>query len=382
MKIALLTDGIHPYVIGGMQKHSYYLTKYLTRNGAYVDLYHTPFRHALTEEIKNTACFTEEEKKYIRSFVINFPQYSKLPGHYLRESYEYSRRVFGLFRKESQVDFIYAKGFSGWKLLEEKRKGFRCAPIGIKFHGMNMFQKPPSFRGWLEQLIFRPPVKFNMMNADYVFSYGGKITNVIQNIGIDNSKIIELQTGVERDWLIPTVNKQDKIRRFLFLGRYERLKGIEELSSAILPLLSSYAFEFHFAGNIPDRKKIISDKIIYYGTVTDSENLKMILDGCDILVCPSYSEGMPNVILEAMARGLAIIATDVGAVNLMVSEENGWLLEGPDVRILQKTLEDAIRMPDEELRKKKYVSLRKVKENFLWENIVFTLINKIKTVIS
>ena len=41
MKISLLTDGIFPYVIGGMQKHSYYLVKYFAQIGVYVDLYHT-----------------------------------------------------------------------------------------------------------------------------------------------------------------------------------------------------------------------------------------------------------------------------------------------------------------------------------------------------
>ena len=44
------------------------------------------------------------------------------------------------------------------------------------------------------------------------------------------------------------------------------------------------------------------------------------------MVCPSYSEGMPNVILEAMARGLAIIATDVGAIAEMVDSTNGILM--------------------------------------------------------
>ena len=40
MRIALLTDGIYPYVMGGMQRHSYYLAKYLARAGVHVDLYH------------------------------------------------------------------------------------------------------------------------------------------------------------------------------------------------------------------------------------------------------------------------------------------------------------------------------------------------------
>ena len=40
MKIALITDGIYPYVMGGMQKHSYFLAKYLAKNKIKIDLYH------------------------------------------------------------------------------------------------------------------------------------------------------------------------------------------------------------------------------------------------------------------------------------------------------------------------------------------------------
>ena len=40
MKIALLTDGVFPYVNGGMQRHSYYLLKYFVKNKIHVDLYH------------------------------------------------------------------------------------------------------------------------------------------------------------------------------------------------------------------------------------------------------------------------------------------------------------------------------------------------------
>ena len=40
MRVALITDGIYPYVIGGMQKHSFYIAKYLAKNRVYVDLFH------------------------------------------------------------------------------------------------------------------------------------------------------------------------------------------------------------------------------------------------------------------------------------------------------------------------------------------------------
>lgn len=51
MTIALVTDGIYPYVIGGMQKHSFYLAKYLAKHGAKIQLYHfTTYNEEKTKE--------------------------------------------------------------------------------------------------------------------------------------------------------------------------------------------------------------------------------------------------------------------------------------------------------------------------------------------
>lgn len=373
MKISLLTDGIHPYVIGGMQRHSFYLAKYLAGNKIEIDLYH--FNQS-KYDISKLEFFSDDEKKYINSFVIEFPSFGKMPGHYLRESYEYSCRIFNAFQKKSRTDFICAKGFSAWKLLEEKRKGYKCAPVGVKFHGMNMFQKPPSFRGRLEQFMFRPAVKFNLKNADYVFSYGGKITDVIHKIGIPDSKIIEVPAGIEKKWLTENIKQSDTVRKFLFVGRYERLKGVEELTKAILCIKNKFEFEFHFVGSIPEKFKITGKKIYYHGIISSDEEIKRIMDMCDVLVLPSYSEGMPNVILEAMARGLAIIATDVGAVNLMVSEKNGWLLDSPNPQNIKLAMLDTINVSQKKLMAMRNDSLEKIIEYFLWEQISNELIKK------
>ena len=69
MKIALLTDGIYPYVIGGMQKHSYFLAKYLARNKINVDLYH--FKSIDNYNLPNP--FNADELLYIKSFEIDYP---------------------------------------------------------------------------------------------------------------------------------------------------------------------------------------------------------------------------------------------------------------------------------------------------------------------
>lgn len=372
--IALLTDGIHPYVVGGMQRHSFYLAKYFAKNGIYVDLYHT---NQSDYDISKLEFFTDEEKKFIRSFVIDFPRFGKLPGHYLRESYAYSKRIFEKLMENSNVDFIYAKGFCGWKLLEEKQKGLKCAPIGVKFHGMNMFQKPPSFRSWLEQLMLRPAVKFNIDNSDYVFSYGGKITDIIRQIGVQDSKIIEFPTGIDEDWISNSIKIPAVVRKFLYVGRYERLKGIQELSKAIKTFLNEERFQFDFIGPIPDHLKIINKNVFYHGQIIYQNEIRKIMDDCDVLILPSYSEGMPNVILEAMARGLAIIATDVGAVRLMVADTNGWLLDSPDIKKLTSAIAASINKSDNELFEMKKISMSKVREKFLWSKIIANTIQSI-----
>jgi glycosyltransferase involved in cell wall biosynthesis len=376
MKIALFTDGISPYVIGGMQKHSFNLAKYFARNKIYVDLYHT---NQSTYDISALDFFTKDEKQYIRSFVLEFPSLGSLPGHYIRESFEYSSRIFSLFSKNAGVDFIYAKGFTAWKLLDEKRKGYPCAPIGVNFHGFEMFQKAASFRSALEQvLLLRKPVMFNIENADLVFSYGGKITDLILGLGIQREKIIESPAGIEKDWIVSGIHPSKGVRKFIFVGRFERRKGIEELSNVLQNLVFRNNFEFSFVGDIPEKKRIISSSIRYLGKIRDPEVMKKVLGNSDILVCPSHSEGMPNVILEAMANGLAVLASDVGAVNKLVSVKNGWLIEAGNKKELKNALADAINQPQAIIDQFKKNSIAKV-QFFLWDNIILQLLADIQS---
>ncbi|MDQ3192351.1 MAG: glycosyltransferase family 4 protein [Bacteroidota bacterium] len=369
MKIAFLTDGIYPYVIGGMQKHSYYLAKFFAQNKVNVDLYHcVPFGKPLVEKLEG---FSEDELKYIKHTCIHFPAPGIIPGHYLQESWKYSSKLFVLLKnKLSDYDFIYAKGFTAWKLLAEKVRGLNCPPIGLNFHGFEMFQTPPSIKSRFEQLILKDPVKWNCAKADYVFSYGGKITAVIKNkVNIETKKIIEMPSGIETGWVNEQIKSKADPIKFLFVGRYERRKGIQELNKVLKGLIGEFNFEFNFIGPIPNYKKISSKKVIYHGSIFDQQKIKKIMRACDVLVCPSHSEGMPNVILEGMASGLAIIATDVGAVCEMVNESNGWLINAGKETALKNAMISAINTANKDLMRFKYNSLEKVKSCFLWNRI-------------
>jgi glycosyltransferase involved in cell wall biosynthesis len=66
----------------------------------------------------------------------------------------------------------------------------------------------------------------------------------------------------------------------------------------------------------------------------------------DVFVLPSRSEGMPLVLLEAMASGLPIVATRVGGIPEIVQNDIGWLCQPDDPYALVAAMRDAARSPD------------------------------------
>jgi glycosyltransferase involved in cell wall biosynthesis len=375
MRIALVTDGIWPYVLGGMQKHSYYLCKYLSQQGVKIDLYH--FNQS-TLDIHSLSVFSDAERANIRSILVPFPDSLKFPGHYLFRSLKHADAVYAeMLPHLANYDFIYTKGFTGAKLIRMKSSGkIKCAPIGVNFHGYEMFQVPPSRYIWLQQLLLlKNPVKWLSKQADVVFSYGGKITGIIESIGVSKSNIEILPSGVEKDFITTDVKPVHQPIRFLYLGRYERRKGIEEINQVISSLIQSNAHgaQFAFIGPLPESTQIHHPSVIYYGEVRDRNQLLSLIRENDVLLCPSWSEGMPNVILEAMSQGLAVLATDVGAVSGLVNTKTGWLLPSPSFIALKRTILSIINKPNE-VQAKKQAALNHLRDHFTWEKLSADLI--------
>ena len=90
---------------------------------------------------------------------------------------------------------------------------------------------------------------------------------------------------------------------------------------------------------------------------------------------------MPTVIMEAMASSLAIIATDVGAVNKQVDNENGWLLPNPNVNLLTNAMLEVINSSNLALMTKKNNSLHRIKTKFLWSNVIKNKIDLMERII-
>jgi glycosyltransferase involved in cell wall biosynthesis len=375
-----MTPGITPYVIGGLQRHSFNLTKYLARRGVQVDLYHTSFSEP--QKIDALDGMSEQEKANIVSIAIPWES-DRYIGHYLRALRKFSRNAFEIYKARPQVDCIIGKSLTAWEFVEAKRRGELLPPIGINFHGYEVFQQRPTARTKLEAAMLRPSFLRNASGADFVFSYGGKITKIIEEkMHIPTAKIIEIPGGIDPVMKLEAPPVTGKRRKFVFLGRYERRKGIDELNKAIAanPHWVDRC-EFIFIGDIPPKCRLNFPNLSYLGEIRDPAEIQSRLATADILLCPSHSEGMPNVILEAMAAGLAILATDVGAVSLLVTPANGILLATSTPGGIANAIEIFLIMPTTTLNEMKAHSHDHV-ANFFWPEIVDRTITALSGVIA
>ena len=134
-------------------------------------------------------------------------------------------------------------------------------------------------------------------------------------------------------------------RMVLFVGECLRDKGIYELVEAcrdipdIHLVLAGYIEESTKQDLIKISKE--EEMLKFLGQMPYEEVLRLMMI-CGIFVLPSYTEGFPNVILESMACGCAIIATTVGAIPELIGEEdgrqNGVLIPPRNADALKKAL--------------------------------------------
>ncbi|PSW57450.1 glycosyltransferase family 4 protein [Photobacterium leiognathi] len=130
---------------------------------------------------------------------------------------------------------------------------------------------------------------------------------------------------------------------FLLIARLLGDKGIREYVKAAKIVKQQYPEAvFELVGPedpSPDgiklnevNKWVSSGAIEYSGATTD---VRPFIENCSIYVLPSYHEGMPRTVLEAMAMGRPILTTDVpGCRETVVNGENGWLVEKANVEQL------------------------------------------------
>jgi len=137
----------------------------------------------------------------------------------------------------------------------------------------------------------------------------------------------------------------------LFMGRLDRDKGLHELIDALAVLRRQFpALQLRLAGE-GDRNGIIAHArargvmaaVDFAGWVTGPAKIKVWAEA-SVYVLPSYIEGLPMSVLEAMAAGLPVVASNVGGIpDLIKDDVNGLLVAPRDVPGLVAALERVLR---------------------------------------
>lgn len=199
-----------------------------------------------------------------------------------------------------------------------------------------------NFRNWLDgaNVLVKYYVRLVHKLVDAQIVLGEKLRYIFAGL-IPNEKVFVVPNGCDFDWSIDkgATTEPDKIR-VLYLSNFIRAKGILDVLHAIPRVKREYEnVEFVLAGAWfdDDVKQEIEatvqtdagECINLLGTVTGQSKVDALLQA-DLFVLPTYypAEGQPWVILEAMATGLPVIATDQGAITeSVVDGVNGFIVE-------------------------------------------------------
>ncbi|PLX87859.1 MAG: glycosyltransferase family 1 protein [Desulfuromonas sp.] len=160
--------------------------------------------------------------------------------------------------------------------------------------------------------------------------------------------------NIERFAVTPFISRQQGIH-FLFIGRLIADKGIYEFVEAARRVRQHYPqCQFHLVGWIDtnlsaiDRNELdrwVTDGlIVYHGRL---EDVRPVIEKSHVFVLPSYREGVPRTVLEAMAMGRPIITTDApGCRETVENGVNGYLVPVKDSASLAGTMLKFIENPE------------------------------------
>lgn len=219
--------------------------------------------------------------------------------------------------------------------------------------------------------ILRGMFKISLRNATKVFFQNSDDESLFKKLGLLKKSIatcVVNGSGVDLNYFncAPLPDKA----RFLFVGRFIGDKGVREYVEAARKVKIEYSeVEFCLAGWIdenPDSiKKVELDKwISEYGIrcLGKLDDVRAAITGCSVFVLPSYREGTPRTVLEAMAMGRPIITTDApGCRETTVDGDNGFLVPIKNTNKLASTMCKFI--DDPSLIKRMGIRSRKVAES-------------------
>jgi glycosyltransferase involved in cell wall biosynthesis len=251
-----------------------------------------------------------------------------------------------LHRAAEDADLVHAHWLASMLVAPAARK-----PIVLTLHGsgtagpledLNLMAKVPRLAGPL------------LRRAGVVIGVSEQLTKAARGAGARDARWIP--NGVE----IPSeIGEEADPPEVLFVGRLSEEKGIRELVQATEGLNLVVAGDGPLRGLVPNA----------LGFVPHDEAQRLLARAA-VVVLPSHREGLPMVLLEAMANSRAIVATPVGGIPSLIEDGlTGVLVPKGDPKALHKAITRLL--GDPALRRKLGAAARaRVKEVASWDRVV------------
>ncbi|MDY9922280.1 glycosyltransferase [Methanobacterium sp.] len=323
MRVCLL--GQYPPHIGGVSSHTYLLSRELVKRGD--EVYVLTYPHRDVEGINGVKVET--------AFA---PNIKGLRGLFFFISSTF--KLMGMVRRFN-IDLIHAHFLIPPGLIGVCVGSLLGKKTAVTAHGSDLLIQA-------KNPILRRLIKFVLKRADYVLVVNQNLQEKVLELGINPDKIYITPNAVDVEKfnpqnkeLPPNVKISSDKPVLLFVGNLVFQKGVKYLLEA--KKLMKTGAELVIVGDGPLRQDLemkvrdgkISD-VIFTGARRDVDE---IMPSADVFVLPSISEGFPITILEAMASGLPVVATNVGGISEVMNEDVGIMVNPSNPRELASALD-------------------------------------------
>jgi glycosyltransferase involved in cell wall biosynthesis len=249
----------------------------------------------------------------------------------------------------------------------------------------SLFSKKPKIlhlHGILNDFLKKNPSHILILKhiVDYYIAITKQIKNDLVDLGIPQERIVYLPNGIDPKFFCPKKEKEHNL--LLFVGRITSSKGLHVLFDSLryleepihLVIIGPAQFDLNYYQNVFKRnmERINLEgkhRITYLGPLNQADIVKWY-QKASIFVLPSFAEGLPVAVLEALSCGTPVVSTTVGGIPEVVRDYENGILVPPNNSL---KLGEAIRylLDNEPLRIKMGLEGRKyVKANFSLEVIV------------
>ena len=273
---------------------------------------------------------------------------------------------------------------------EPTRVGFALKKLGFRWIAMPhaMLNEWAMEQKWLQKrLYFTFFEKRALANADILRGVSPKETERIKRF-FQSKEVVFIPNGVKTDNLLSFDSKPTDKMHFIFLGRLHYNKGVLPLVEAWLNsnINNNNRFSLQIIGpNEGELEKIQpfiqqSNNIIYHGAIFDAEKKAEILRGGHFFILPSFSEGFPSSVIEAMFYGNIPVITKECNFPEVFDKDLGFEITG-QVENIKDRLNELSKLDISQLQNRFAASSDLIKKEYALDKIAQTQLTLFKRVL-